>query len=383
MSAIEATRDPRDNAVDAFDWSPPTSGRVVAGSDALARLPALLSDLDIRHAILVTSPSMARSPVFALVREQVGERLVGVHPTVTQHAPMPDVRALKDLAGSRGADGYIAVGGSSVLDAMKAAVWLDLTTAKRQAVAIPAMFGGAEVTPQAGVTEDGEKVDLADERIMPDAVVLDPRVPAALPSGLALGSVANALAHCVEGLVAADRSPMSDAFYLRALALIHTGVGQLAEQRVAALGAFQVASVLAALPRVRMAAAHAIVHALSPLLGVPHAIAHGVLCRTVMSFTAPAVPEQHELIAATLSRAEPSPAAALTQVTALLDRLGIPRGLHATGVRREQLSLVADALVTPSDPPANPRPIRSRDELLRILEHAWSGDLPEERDKAS
>lgn len=376
MSAIEATRDPRDNAVDAFDWSPPTSGRVVAGSGALARLPALLSDLGVRHAILVTSPSMARSPVFALVREQVGERLVGVHPTVAQHAPMPDVRALKDLAGSRGADGYIAVGGSSVLDAMKAAVWLDLTTAKRQAVAIPAMFGGAEVTPQAGVTEDGEKVSLADERIMPDAVVLDPRVPAALPSGLALGSVANALAHCVEGLVAADRSPMSDAFYLRALALIHTGVGQLAEQRVAALGAFQVASVLAALPRVRMAAARAIVHALSPLLGVPHAIAHGVLCRTVMSFTAPAVPEQHELIAATLSRAEPSPAAALTQVTALLDRLGIPRGLHATGVRREQLSLVADALVTSSGPPANPRPIRSRDELLRILEHAWSGDLP-------
>jgi maleylacetate reductase len=233
------------------------------------------------------------------------------------------------------------------------------------------------------VTEDGEKVGLADERIMPDAVVLDPRVPAALPSGLALGSAANALAHCVEGLVAADRSPMSDAFYLRALALIHTGVGQLAEQRVAALGAFQVASVLAALPRVRMAAAHAIVHALSPLLGVPHAIAHGVLCRTVMSFTAPAVPEQHELIAATLSRAEPSPAAALTQVTALLDRLGIPRGLHATGVRREQLSLVADALVTPSGPPANPRPIRNRDELLRILEHAWSGDLPEERDEAS
>ena len=376
MSAIEATRDPRDNAVDAFDWSPPTSGRVVAGSGALARLPALLSDLGVRHAILVTSPSMARSPVFALVREQVGERLVGVHPTVAQHAPMPDVRALKDLAGSRGADGYIAVGGSSVLDAMKAAVWLDLTTAKRQAVAIPAMFGGAEVTPRAGVTEDGEKVSLADERIMPDAVVLDPRVPAALPSGLALGSVANALAHCVEGLVAADRSPMSDAFYLRALALIHTGVGQLAEQRVAALGAFQVASVLAALPRVRMAAAHAIVHALSPLLGVPHAIAHGVLCRTVMSFTAPAVPEQHELIAATLSRAEPSPAAALTQVTALLDRLGIPRGLHATGVRREQLSLVADALVTSSGPQANPRPIRSRDELLRILEHAWSGDLP-------
>lgn len=363
--------------MDAFDWSPPTSGRVVAGSDALARLPALLSDLDIHHAILVTSSSMARSPVFALLREQVGERLVGVHPTVIPHAPMPDVRALKDLADSREADGYIAVGGSSVLDAMKAAVWLDLTTVKRKAVAIPAMFGGAEVTPQAGVTEDGEKVSLADERIVPDAVVLDTRVPAALPPGLAHRSVANSLAHCVEGLAAADRSPMSDAFYLRALALIHTGAEQLDEQREAALGAFQAASALAALPRVRMAAAHAIVHTLSPLLGVPHAIAHGVLCRTVMSFTAPAVREQHELIADTVGRGESSLAAALTQVTALLDRLGIPRGLHATGIRREHLPLVADALIAPSGPPVNPRPIRSRDELLRILDHAWTGDLPE------
>ncbi len=183
VGAIEATRNPRDNAVDAFDWSPPTSGCVVAGSNALARLPALLSDLGIRHAILVTS--------------------------------------------------------------------------------------------------------------------LPPTVPP-------------------------RRTPST----LRALALIHTGVGQLAEQRVVALGAFQAASVLAALPRVRMAAAHAIVHALSPLLGVPHGSRTGAVPHGDELFTAPAVREQHELIAATLSRGEPSPAAPLTQVTALLDCLGIPRGLE-------------------------------------------------------
>jgi hypothetical protein len=34
------------------------------------------------------------------------------------------------------------------------------------------------------------------------------------------------------------------------------------------------------------------------------------------------------------------------------------------------------SLVVPSGPPVNRRPIRSRDELLRILDHAWSGDLP-------
>jgi alcohol dehydrogenase class IV len=358
--------------LDAYEWSPPTSGRIVAGADALARLPGLLSDLDIRRAIVVTSPSMARSPVFAVVCEQIGERLIGVFPTVAAHAPMADVRELKDMAGSFGADGYVAVGGSSVLDAMKAAVWLDLAIVKRQAVAIPAMFGGAEVTPLAGVTKDGEKTGLNDERIVPDAVVLDPRVPASLPAGLAHGSVANALAHCVEGLVASDASPMSDAFYLRALALIQTGVGQLAEQRMAALRAFQTASVMAALPRVRMAAAHAFVHVLSPRLGVSHAIAPGVLCRTMMSFTAPAVQEQHQLIAATVSPGELSAAAALTAVTALLDRIGVPRGLYATGVRREHMSLVADAVGNPN----NPRPIQGRDELLRVLDHAWSGVLP-------
>jgi alcohol dehydrogenase class IV len=222
------------------------------------------------------------------------------------------------------------------------------------------------------VTKNGEKTGLNDKRIVPDAVVLDPRVPASLPAGLAHGSVANALAHCVEGLVASDASPMSDAFYLRALALIQTGVGQLAEQRMAALRAFQTASVMAALPRVRMAAAHAFVHVLSPRLGVSHAIAHGVLCRTMMSFTAPAVQEQHQLIVATVSPGELRAAAALTAVTALLDRIGVPRGLYATGVRREHMSLVADAVGNPN----NPRPIQGRDELLRVLDHAWSGVLP-------
>jgi maleylacetate reductase len=360
--------------MDAFDWSPPTSARVVAGPDALTRLPALLSDLHVRRVVLVTSPSMSRSAVFALAREQLGDRLAGVHPTIAAHTPMPDVRALRDVADERGADGYVAIGGSSVIDAVKAARWLELDGAERRAVAVPALFGGAEVTPVAGVTDDGRKRGLADERIVPDAVLLDPRVPAALPPALAHASVANALAHCIEGLVAADRSPMSDAFYVRALALIRDGVRELARQRLDALAAFQSASVLAALPRVRMGAAHAIVHALSPLLGVPHAIAHGVLCRTVMSYTAPAVPDRHRLVADALSPG--GPAAALDHVTHVLDRLGVPRGLSATGASRERLSRVADALLDGSGPPANARAIPGRDELLRILRHAWSGDLP-------
>jgi alcohol dehydrogenase class IV len=226
------------------------------------------------------------------------------------------------------------------------------------------------------VTDRGKKIGLTGGSIVPDAVVLDPRVPAALPPALTHGSVANALSHCVEGLVAADRSPMSDAFYLRSMALIGEGVRDIAERRHVALGAFQAASVLAALPPVRMSAAHAIVHTLSPLLGVPHAIAHGILCRTVMSYTAPSVRDRHRLIAAALGARDAEPAAAFDRVTALLDRLGVPLGLRAVGIRRERLPLVADALIESSGLPGNPRPIRGRDDLLRILEHAWSGEMP-------
>ncbi|GHE79941.1 1,3-propanediol dehydrogenase [Amycolatopsis deserti] len=353
--------------MDAYDWSPPAPGRIVSGPSALDSLPGLLSELDLTRVVLVTSPSMSRSPVFATARERAGDHVV--HATVTPHSPMMDVRKLRDLAVATGADGYVAVGGSSVIDTVKAAVWLDLGTTRRRSVAIPAMFGGAEVTPRAGVTDEGHKVGLSDERIVPDVVVLDPRVPAALPSRLAHVSVANALAHCVEGLAGTGRSPLTDAFYLRSLALIRDGVDRLDDPHEA-LSAFQNASVLAALPRVRMAAAHAIVHVLAPVLGVAHAVAHGVLCRTVMSYTAPAVPDRHALIADALHAP-----AALDGVTALLDRLGVPRGLRSAGAGREQLPLVADALVE-SGLPGNPRSIGGRDELMRILDHAWSGELP-------
>ncbi|MFD0662693.1 iron-containing alcohol dehydrogenase [Thermocatellispora tengchongensis] len=179
----EDTWSPGNDGVAAFDWASPASGRVVAGPDALARLPGLLSDLGVSRVVLVTSPSMSRSAIFGLAREQVGDRLAGVHPTVTPHTPMEDVRSLRDSAVTRGADCYVAIGGSSVIDAMKAAVWLDRDGAKPRAVAVPATFGGAEVTPRAGVTDSGEKTGLTSERIVPDAVVLDPRVPAALPPG--------------------------------------------------------------------------------------------------------------------------------------------------------------------------------------------------------
>ncbi|MGI6872004.1 iron-containing alcohol dehydrogenase family protein [Amycolatopsis sp. 3B14] len=353
--------------MDAYDWSPPAPGRIVSGPSALDSLPGLLSELDLARVVLVTSPSMARSPVFAMARERAGDHVV--HATVAPHSPMADVRKLRDLAVATGAGGYVALGGSSVIDTVKAAVWLDLGTTRRRSVAIPAMFGGAEVTSRAGVTDEGRKVGIGDERIVPDVVVLDPRVPAALPSRLTHVSVANALAHCVEGLAGTGRSPQSDAFYLRSLALIRDGVDRL-DDRHGALSAFQSAAVLAALPHVRMAAAHAIVHVLAPVLGVPHAVAHGVVCRTVMSYTAPAVPDRHTLIAETLHAP-----AALDGVTAVLDRLGVPRGLCAAGVDRAQLPLVADALLE-SGVPGNPRPIGGRDDLLRILDRAWTGELP-------
>ncbi|MGI5132331.1 iron-containing alcohol dehydrogenase family protein [Pseudonocardia sp. CA-107938] len=354
-----------------FDWSPPVAGRIVSAPRALDSLAGLLADLDLAGVVLVTSPSMARSPVFATLREQAGDRIVGVHATVTPHSPMTDVRTLRDMAVARGADGYVALGGSSVIDTAKAAMWLDLDTTRRRTVAVPAMFGGAEVTPRAGVTDEGRKVGLSDERIVPAAVVLDPRVPAALPSRLTHVSVANALAHCVEGLVGTGRSPLTDAFYLRSLALIRDGVDRLDEPGEA-MSAFQSAAVLAALPRVGMAAAHAVVHVLAPLARVGHAVAHGVVGRTVMSYTAPAVPDRHALIADAL-RAD----TALDGVTSVLDTLGVPRGLRAAGVDRAQLSLVADALLE-SGLPGNPRPIDGRDGLLRILDHAWSGELPQD-----
>jgi len=365
-----------------FDVVVPSTPRIVAGVGTLNRVPELLVDLGATRTLLVTSPSMAAAPVCREVVEALGDSLVGRHETVRPHAPMDDIRVLEAMFKEARADSVVSVGGASVIDTTKALVSLN---ADRRClhVTMPALFGGSEVTPRAGVTRNGEKHSVAGPELIPRVVVLDPAVPAALPAALTSASLGNALSHCFEGLFSVEANPFSDALYLRAAELAAVASASLAGQP--GLDAFQdaqLASVLAGSPRVRKGIGHALVHAISPMLGSSHAATHAIVMRVVAHRRRATLDaDRRRLLVNALAGSAGTPAvsadgdALVESLTRFLSTLRIPLGLAGLGISWDEVESALpriDLAVRRDLEDAGGGEYWALEPILRSI---WSGDL--------
>ncbi|MGT2464111.1 iron-containing alcohol dehydrogenase [Sinomonas atrocyanea] len=165
-----------------FRGGRPGHSQDCGGEGALGRLRPLLEDLGARRAVVATSRSMAGSPVFAAVARGLGDGLAGTFCGMRAHAPMEDVLALADLCRTAEAGAVVSLGGASVIDGTKALASVAGGLGLRH-VAVPALFGGAEVTPFAGVTEQGRKVRLAGGPSGPMRSCWIRRCPTPCPTG--------------------------------------------------------------------------------------------------------------------------------------------------------------------------------------------------------
>lgn len=363
-----------------FEVTAQTTPRIVGGEDALSRLRPLLEDLGAGRAVVATSRSMAGSPVFAALAGGLGDGLAGTFCGMRPHAPVEDVHALADLCRTARAGAVVSLGGASVIDGTKALACVAEGMGLKH-VAVPALFGGAEVTPFAGVMEHGRKIRLSGSSVRPDAVVLDPSVPDALPDSLLAPSFLNALSHCYEGFFSVDANPFGDACYLRAAALVSRAIaGFRTPSRLESLAGAQAASVLAALPTVRMGIGHALVHAVSPMLGTPHATTHAIVMRVVAHRLAEAQDRRRrEELAQALGGDAPHTETAghadplVTRLTGLLEAAGVPLGLVHLGVPwssvRSALPDIERSLAHHSGP--SPAPATTE----QLMADAWSGEL--------
>jgi alcohol dehydrogenase class IV len=365
-----------------FDVVVPSTPRIVSGVGTRSRVPELLADLGATRTLLVTSPSMAAAPVYREVVEALGGSLVGRHETVRPHAPMDDIRVLDAMFKATRADSVVSVGGASVIDTTKALVSLN-PDRRCLHLTMPALFGGAEVTPFAGVTRNGEKRRLAGPELIPRVVVLDPAVPAALPIALTTTSLGNALSHCVGGLFSVDANPFSDALYLRAAALTAgAAVGLGGQPSPDAFRDAQSASVLAALLRVRMGIGHALVHAISPVLGCGHAATHAIVMRVVAHRRRTTLDaDRRHLLVNALASSAGTPAisadgdALVESLTRFLSTVRIPLGLAGLGIPWDQVESALPRIDLAARRDLEEAGGGESWALEPILRSIWSGDL--------
>jgi maleylacetate reductase len=151
---------------------PPGDG-IVYGTGAVAgQLADLLAREGISRPFVVTTGSVARAGLVDEVLAVLGVDAVGVFDGSREHTPAPVVLAAAAMARDVGADGFVSVGGSSVVDLTKgvalvvaegderigprpAGGWPPVAARppKQPHIAVPTTLSGAEFTAAAGITD--------------------------------------------------------------------------------------------------------------------------------------------------------------------------------------------------------------------------------------
>jgi acetaldehyde dehydrogenase/alcohol dehydrogenase len=285
------------------------------------------------------------------------------------------------------------------LDARKRVATYPHIAHRVRLVAIPTTSGtGSEVSPATVVTQGRRKTTLVDYSLVPDMAIVDPHLAMSMPPALTADTGVDALTHALEAAVSIFSSPYTDAFCMQAIRLIFehlpTAVadGSDLEARTGMANAATIAGL--AFSNAFVGVNHALAHALGARFGIAHGRANGILLPHVLRYNAslpskfmPApgysayvAPEKYAQIGWVLGlggHGEAERRERLFQhVDGLLDQVGIPRSLAATGIARADFEAALPELARAAfeDPSlrTNPRMPLVR-ELVELLEAAWRG----------
>ncbi|CAI4213357.1 unnamed protein product [Parascedosporium putredinis] len=290
--------------MDAFEYTAnPT--KVVFGSGALAKLPAILASLQLSRPLLLSTPQQIDQA--EQVRTLLGGAVAGLFSEATMHTPVDVTERAVAFAQSSGADSLVSLGGGSTIGLGKA---ISVRTGLHN-IAIPTTYAGSEVTPILGETADGLKTTRSDPAILPGTVVYDVDLTMTLPAGLSATSGVNAIAHAVEALYAQNANPI-----------------------------------------IAMFAQEGLCHAIGGSFNLPHAETHTIVLPHALAYNAPAIPVAMAKLAEALPGSEGD---AVRGLNTLLDKLQVKRGLRDLGMKEEDIDKAADIAV--SKPYWNPRPV--------------------------
>jgi len=373
--------------VSPFVYKNPRVERILFGPGVMEQLAEEVRGLKGERVCVVTSPSIARSNLLNRVRESLGSLCVGVYETVEPHSPTSSIDEAAALATEARADTLVSVGGGSSIDTAKGVAALlaeggplsrlatrfvppnrkevpDMPAPKLPHIAVPTTFSGGEYSYSAGVTEGGTKHILADPKLAPRVVLLDPRAAQTAPPKLLAASGMNALAHCVEAIYSTQTQILSQAYCMAAVAPIAEYLPRLVTdiRDVEAVGEMQVAACLSSMGvySAWTGVHHGIVHAVGGRFHVPHANIHALVLPYAMRWnldtTIAAQAKMARAMGIKESDDEKAAQEAPEAVYAMNVKMGLPLHLRDLDIPRDALPSIAEAAFDDTSTHNNPVP---------------------------
>lgn len=360
--------------------------RVLSGAGSSAKIFRAVEQLGASRALLVTGPTLGRSELRDQVEQALGDRGIGSFTDCSQHAPSAAVRALSAAIAETETDVVVALGGSSVSDCVKLALWTLSSQGTHDPlpyVAVPTTLSAGEFTGGAGYVDprDGTKRTITDPRLVASCVILDPRMTVLTPDRLWTSTAMKAVEHAVEALWSRYAHPVVDAQALRALRILGTN---LDASRDVAAGEARAACQIAAWMSIAgvstggLRLSHVIGHQIGAHWEIPHGITSAVLLPTVMRFLAPKTLSEQSRVAAALGvdvagRApEQVAVSAARAVEELAESVDLPTRLGATNAVADEIDLVARASVSAATALGLTEDLpQGADDVAAILRQAW------------
>jgi alcohol dehydrogenase class IV len=372
--------------------------KVAFGPGKAAGLGHELERRGLKRALIVTGKTLGRSKLLDKVTGAAGSRLAGVFKGASQHV-------LVEEYNRAGADCMVSFGGGSPIDTVKVAAKRILEGSSPGAaahtidfeatdvpggpdlihIALPTTLSAGEFTPIGGVTDESNNVKggVADPRLAPRTVILDPELTLETPAWLWTATGMRAMDHAVEVVYSTRHQLIADTLAARAISLLvnhlpaslnTTGAESVAHRGHCQLAAwFSIFGIMST----RVGISHALGHQIGPMWDVPHGVTSCITLPHVMRFMADLAPERFGPIAEGLGVRfdERNPRAAAMEcaerMAKFIAQFDVPHRLRDAGVPREEIGMIA-ATVLDEVERSNTvgRPV-TRENLVKLLEAAY------------
>ncbi len=379
--------------------------KVIYGEGLVTDFAHELEELGVKNYFIVSDQVLNSLGLIEQIKkglEEAGFTITGEFYDVPQDASVEAVESISRNATDSGAQGLIAVGGGSVIDATKAANFVfseggdliedysgaaTLTKPLKPFIVIPTTAGtGSENTIVAVIYDVANKTKLAfsDKFLLPDLAVLDPVMTQSLPPGLTASTGMDALTHAVESYVGIDSSPHSEALAVEAIRHIFKYLVRATQKGddIEARGGMLIAANMAgsSFSHSMVGCVHSMAHAVGGLTRVPHGVANAILLPHGMEYNFEECKEKFAKLAPVMGvdvtgmSVDEAGRAAIAAVRDLGQQLNdldaIPLRLRDVGVSEKSLRAIAEAATEDGTVIYNPREVEA-EEILIHLKNAY------------
>lgn len=240
----------------------------------------------------------------------------------------------------------------------------------------------AEVTSNAVITDTNRKVKMViiDSALIPEIAVNDPALMVGLPAAVTAATGMDALTHAIEAYVSVGAHVLTDHSALAAIKVIAEYLPQavdngkdLTAREMMAHGQFLAGM---AFNSAGLGYVHSLAHQPGATHNLPHGVCNAIMLPVVCEFNLPVKEARFADIATAMGvdthamTTSEAAKAAIAAIRTLSERVGIPAGLSALGIKQSDLAGWVDA--AQADPCSGCAPRKaSNEELLALYQAAF------------